>query len=470
MLGTLELSSDILAATYWYCLSLTSLHPFATAQKNFDRILSTISPLSGMMKFDLNSSILSILKNLLLLFDDEISFVWDTADQTRTHLENLLYREKDSACRLISRILVLFMYGFRQLDECFLQPKHSTRKVRIRTLQALCVSFVLDMSVVVQTFIEQGSPAFHPLSVACVWLGQNMKALNGYVMWGNLTANESRNFEFKLQNFLNHLSNTCNSNSEFVSDFDGGIVLEEDCEIMGTSLFSRFFTRLEFSNTSDAESAWISRIFWFAQTFLKDSSINYLRFDEEQGTFYVLDAETRKKLLEKQSKILATERLKSHVETLERDLEALPENKDILIVSSDVLLDHLKQVRRWISSQSHVVLIAQAGLFDDVIPVIEELDSLKNTDNQGVKAREATRFILSKIKYKSKFLRVEMRHETALIKKISIVGGSPWYSGLLACCKYFSGLKSEVFLVTNNSELEEACAENQLKSKRVAKV
>jgi hypothetical protein len=177
-------------------------------------------------------------------------------------------------------------------------------------------------------------------------------------------------------------------------------------------------------------------------------NVNYFSFDEGDAEFIgfiVLDSQTRKLFNQRKiARVLAAERMKDQIETLEKKVLALPVNKPVFIVSADCLLNYLPSVKRWVSTQSYVLVIPTA--------VIDRLDYVKKESKE---AREATRFILEKLKFRTPYLRVQGIDE-------KVEGDEKFeYGKIISCFRYFESKfpKRRVELITDNSELCEMATE-----------
>lgn len=145
--------------------------------------------------------------NVLLKTPDEVSSDSDKMDQDPVDEPVLA-----STVKVISEVLIIYMFAFDYLEKSFNLPEHSSQRLRIRTLQSLCLTFILEISRFLASSLceisDVGALIYSqqqeystlllklcPLSLCAIWFGINVAPLKLYVMWGDRTNSQSRNFE-----------------------------------------------------------------------------------------------------------------------------------------------------------------------------------------------------------------------------------------------------------------------------------
>ncbi|RKO89343.1 hypothetical protein BDK51DRAFT_25867 [Blyttiomyces helicus] len=185
---------------------------------------------------------------------------------------------------------------------------------------------------------------------------------------------------------------------------------------------------------------------------------DFFRFSATDAEFQAIDEESRKKGMQKLMRVLATERLKDQVNTLERNLSNLNTlSCPIVVLDVDCYVDHLRLVKNWLMTQACMIVIPS--------DVIDSLDRIKKgTDLTNVRAREAIRYLEQRFRFRTSHLRAQGpdEHLEAWDASGRCHVDSPdpvvvprYLRPVLACCLHIQAGAApvEFALVTDNEEM-----------------
>ena len=275
------------------------------AETNLNTLLTEFA--HHFQTLEISNLVICLVKNLLSLSDDESGLLWassqwildyiikrfdfnlsdslvsqDNYDSLMTDTSEIKSKLLD-LITLINQILVLFLFGFSELEIKFKENSINNSKHRIRSLQSLVLSFILDLASLLISKIDHEA-CFKPLSLCLIWLGCNRNLMNLYIIWGDSLGLKSMNFEDKLHSTLKRIAELLNKIS-LVADMESCLeFIPSDVELMGSLIFKDFFKDLDQTgfnigllNGSEINETAIlmSRVAWFGNILSADAVFLY---------------------------------------------------------------------------------------------------------------------------------------------------------------------------------------------------
>ncbi|CAG8619182.1 580_t:CDS:10, partial [Paraglomus occultum] len=185
--------------------------------------------------------------------------------------------------------------------------------------------------------------------------------------------------------------------------------ITEDIEFLGTVPLRSVHEGLDWSvylgtyngeesKSEEEDEVRIARVLGFARRVAEIKTFEIFTYNEQTGMFIFLDEETKKRERQRLMKIMAEQRLREQVTSLEAGLTKLgiqpasPHNgvvtytKKTCLVDVGVLIGRLTTVKKWIANDRIEVIVPLDAI--DVLDVLK-----KGSDAKNVHARDAIRYL-----------------------------------------------------------------------------
>ncbi|KAJ3225297.1 hypothetical protein HK099_007032 [Clydaea vesicula] len=471
-------NNDTFNVIYFYALSVSNIQRNSNALSNLKIIYSSVPSLARLIQANESSKLdniffltICVVKTLIYTTDDQINDVWDVTERLRLLIQKKIFpKEENNKLYLstqedmmdgdldgkdisnLNKICFLIIFGFVELERKFVDKEFSNSKHRIRSLQVVALTFLIDIANLLLVKINADISdlvttnsnifknlnkfkVFEPLSNVLTWFGLNLPMLILYLNLEGELGLKHKGLESKLNDLLNNLALALNSIAS-ITDMDGSLeFLNTDFELLLTDIYKDYFKNLEYESIlnafkdvargsnleilpkfrmygSDLISAgekievFMARVAGFGKTLSLENmdKISFV-FDYEKSKFELWTKERiRNEGQKKLMKVLATQLLTDQVKNLEMQVTSLPSSKPILILHHDIFIKHLRKVKKWLGFQSCIIVLT--------LEVIETLDFLKKgVEKVNAQTRETIRFLEQKLKYKNQSIKTQKPNE-----------------------------------------------------------
>lgn len=311
------------------------------------------------------------------------------------------------------------------------------------------------------------SPSDHLISTSifCLWLSTHKCYFTSYLAYGKLLHLSSKTFESTLILWLHALVGFVNIISSFADiEMEDVTLCNLDSHIFGLKAFQEAFTARDKGDLAREGTTMIlySRIGNLALNLSIDESFEFLVFDNTLFLFVVRDEAAKRKEMQRVMKVLATERLKEQVSTLETRYGSFMDfSHPVFLVETSVIL-RLNLLKSWLMKRCCTIIVCQDGKFYGYLfVVIRNLDFLKKGGNVvSQQARESIRYLEQRFRYPSPYLYGEMPEQETRASRPDLEIPT-MFSSILGACETFKGISDQrdgdgkFYLVSDNEELAE---------------